>query len=109
MRIALLSDPHVTRGREAEQPRYRGRFEQVITDANAARVALVLMAGDLTEHGAADEVEDFKALTAGLQAPWICVPGNHDGGDKHRPGGVSTVTAERVAAYEAAFGLSYFT
>jgi len=107
--IALLTDPHTTRGTKDDQALYRGRFDEVIRQVNRARVNLVLIAGDLTQGGQADEIADFKAEAARFQAPTFWVPGNHDVGNKRLPGSAEVgVTAEKVAAYEAALGPSFY-
>src|SRR4051812_17690406 len=59
-RIALVSDTHCTRGEKEEQPRYHARLDKVIAAANAAKVDLVLIAGDLTEDGKPEQIIDFK-------------------------------------------------
>jgi 3',5'-cyclic AMP phosphodiesterase CpdA len=108
MRIALVADTHTNRGAQGDQPRYRERFERAIAEINAAEVDLVLIAGDLTENGAPEQMEDFRAQIQGFRAPVRCIPGNHDVGDKHLPGKEGGVTAARVAQYEKALGPSFF-
>ena len=41
-RIALISDTHTTRGKNEDQPLYKGRLDQVIEAVNAARRAVKL-------------------------------------------------------------------
>jgi Icc protein len=107
-RIALLSDPHTTRGVKQDQPLYRGRFDAVIAQVNAAQVNVVLVAGDLTQQGLPDEIADFKAEVARLRAPVLWVPGNHDIGSKRIPGVEGGTTEARVAGYEAELGPSFY-
>src|SRR6185436_8444874 len=76
-RIALVSDTHCTRGDKDEQPRYHARLDKVMAAANAAQVDLVLIAGDLTEDGKPEQVNDFKDQIGGFKAPVWFVPGNH--------------------------------
>ncbi len=38
----------------------------------------VIVTGDLTDHGTPEEYAHFAALMAGLDLPWLAVPGNHD-------------------------------
>lgn len=109
LKIALVSDPHITRGTNEDQPEYKGRFDHVIASVNGAHVGLVLIAGDLTEGGRPDDIKDFQAQIKGFQAPVWVVPGNHDVGDKILPGKKGGVTEAKVAAYEAAYGPSYWS
>lgn len=109
LRIALVSDPHITRGTAEDQSQYKGRFDHVIASVNGAQVDLVLIAGDLTEGGRPEDVGDFQAQIKGFQAPVWVVPGNHDVGDKHIPGKKGGVTADHVAAFEAAYGPSFWS
>lgn len=108
IRIALVSDPHVTRGTTEDQALYKNRFDKVIADVNAAGVDVVLIAGDLTQGGKPDEIADFAVQVRGFTAPARWVLGNHDVGAKilaDKPGGV---TGERVARLEAGLGSSFF-
>lgn len=82
MWIAQLSDPHV---------RPAGTLYREVVDANAALAAavaqvnaldppadLVLLTGDLTETGTAEEYAAARAILAPLRAPLRAIPGNHD-------------------------------
>ena len=106
-RIALVSDTHTTRGTNDDQPKHRARLDRVMAAANAAKVDLVLIAGDLTENGSPEEMSDFQNQIKGFKAPVLFVPGNHDVGNKLIPGKGGTVSAERVAAFEKALGPSF--
>lgn len=108
VRIALLADTHTTRGTAEDQARYKGRFDKVIADVNAAVVDLVLIAGDLTQDGRDEQWRDFQAQARGFKAPFLIVPGNHDVGDKRTADKPGSVTAQRVASYEAALGHSFW-
>ena len=108
IRIALVSDTHTTRGTAEDQPLYRGRFERVIAAVNAAKVDLVLVAGDLTQNGTAEELKDFKALARGFTAPVHCVPGNHDVGPKVLPGKPDAPSLELIASFERELGATFF-
>ncbi len=112
VRVALLSDTHSTRGTEEDQALYKGRYERVIEVVNAARVDVVLIAGDLTQSSRPEQFADFKAQMHGFQAPVFVVPGNHDVGSKIvvAPDGTrqGTVTATRIAQYEAQMGPGTF-
>lgn len=105
MQIALVADPHTTRGTAEDQPLYRGRFANVIAAVNAAKVDVVLVAGDLTQGSKDEQAADFRELAAGFAAPVYWVPGNHDSGDKITPGkDFPPVTSEKVRRYEALLG-----
>ena len=75
-RIALVSDLHIDQGTNAAL--YAAHFDRVVSSVNTTRVDLVLIAGDLTEHGSASEMEDFRNRIRAFQAPVWYVPGNHD-------------------------------
>jgi 3',5'-cyclic AMP phosphodiesterase CpdA len=109
-RIALVSDTHTTRGTNEDQPRYRARLDQVIASVNATKVDLVLIAGDLTQNGNAEELADFKEQTSGFNAPILFVPGNHDIGNKRIRGkrDEGGLTPFRLARFEMRCGPSYF-
>ncbi len=107
-RIALLSDPHVLAATNKEHAVYRAHFEQAIAEVNAAGADLVLIAGDLTNHGKREEIEEFKKRIHGFKAPVWFVYGNHDVGNEPTAGKPSFVTADSVALFEKELGLSYF-
>ena len=82
MLIAQLSDPHV---------RPDGVLYQGVVDSNAQfaaavahvngfdpRPALVLLSGDLVDHGHAEEYAMLARLLAKLDVPFLAIPGNHD-------------------------------
>ena len=108
VRIALISDPHTTRGTKEDQPLYRGRFDAVIQQVNAAKVDVAVVTGDLTQGGLATEVADFKQEVGRLTMPVMWVPGNHDVGNKRLPGVATGVTQARVETYESRLGPSFF-
>lgn len=82
MLIAHLSDPHV---------RPEGVLYQGIVDSNAQFAAaieqvkgldprpdLVLLTGDLVDHGQDEEYAMLTRLLEGLDIPLLAIPGNHD-------------------------------
>ena len=82
MLIAQLSDPHV---------RPNGELYQGVVDSNAQfalaiaalnaldpRPDLVLLSGDLVDHGHDDEYAMLLDLLAALEIPFLAIPGNHD-------------------------------
>lgn len=105
--LALVADPHCTRGTDDDQPMYRGRFEKAIAAVNAVQVDAVLIAGDLVSSMRNEYVHDFKQMIRHFEAPTYYVPGNHDVGDKVLPE-KQGVTSARVAKYEMALGPSYW-
>lgn len=111
-RIALLSDIHILRGTNvAQRELHQKHFAQAITEVNAEKVDLVLVAGDLTENGTPEEMADFKAQLKGLKAPAWYIPGNHDIGNKIIPGKTekTPVNAWRLRRFEMHWGPSFFT
>lgn len=109
-RIALVSDTHATRGVSGEEPRYRGRLDKVMAAVNAARVDMVLIAGDLTQDGKPEELTDFKTQIKGFAAPVWVVPGNHDIGNKIVRGKEreTTLNPFRLARFEMRVGPSFY-
>lgn len=80
MLIAQLSDIHIgfDRGNreEANVQRLRAVIERLIKGAN--RPDLVLLTGDLTEHGDAESFAILAEELAALPFPMLAIPGNHD-------------------------------
>lgn len=82
MLIAHLSDPHV----RPDGVLYQGvvdsnaQFAAAIAHVNALapRPDLVLLSGDLVDHGHADEYAMLARLLAPLDVPVLAIPGNHD-------------------------------
>ena len=107
-RIAVVSDVHVNSRPKDDERLYPGRLDLVIQAVNAAKVDLVLMPGDLTEHGTAEEFAAFRKQIQKFRAPVWLVPGNHDVGGKPIKGNKDAVTLERVKTFEAGCGPSYF-
>lgn len=110
-RIALLSDIHIMRGtNETQKALHQKHLAQAIAAVNAAKVDLVLVAGDLTENGTPEEMTEFKSRMKGLSAPVWFVPGNHDVGNKisgqKKP---DSINPWRLARFEMHWGASFFT
>jgi Icc-related predicted phosphoesterase len=70
IRVAAAGDIHAGAG---EFDRVREAFERVADQAD-----LVLLAGDLTQHGQVDEVCVVADACRGLGVPVVAVLGNHD-------------------------------
>lgn len=108
LRIALLSDTHTTRSTKDDRPTFKPHLDAVIRAVNAAHPDVVLVAGDLTEGGLAEQFSDYKNQISGIEAPLFSVPGNHDVGDKILPDKPGGVNEARLNAYEKAVGPLYF-
>lgn len=82
MLIAHLSDPHVRPDGELYQGVVysNAQFAEAIEQVNGLdpRPDLVLLSGDLVDHGHADEYAMLSRLLAGLNVPVLAIPGNHD-------------------------------
>lgn len=80
-RIALLADLHLSTeasGTWRVSHRTEARLERTIESVNAADVDATLFVGDLVQTGARGEYEALDRLLAGLETPFLAVPGNHD-------------------------------
>jgi 3',5'-cyclic AMP phosphodiesterase CpdA len=110
-RLALISDLHVQQCTNDDLAEIHGRFHRAITEINAAKVDLVLIAGDLTEFGRPDEFAALRKHLLDFTAPVWYVPGNHDVGNKITEGRPTekNVNAWRVRFYEGRMGPSFFT
>lgn len=114
-RIALLSDIHIMHGTNvATKTLHRKHFAQAIAEVNAAKVDLVLLAGDLTEHGTPEEVGDFMQEMKGFKGRVWFVPGNHDVGNKLIPAKTpkpsdNNITAWRLTRFEMHWGATFWT
>lgn len=97
IRIALVSDPHVSL--EEQFAPYNVHFAAVVREVNAANVDVVLVAGDLTNHGRRDEFERYNRMRREFTARVISVAGNHDVGNKVMAGKQTTLSDERLDVY----------
>ncbi len=90
MLIAQLSDPHVC----GEKELYKG-----LVDSNAMLAAavrhlntlspepdVVILTGDVTEHGTSEEYAHSRKLLLEIRQPLIVIPGNHDQREEFRAG-----------------------
>lgn len=109
-RIALLADLHITTITNDDQVAAHARLHLAIRQVNAARVDLVLIAGDLTEWGSPAELRRLQDHLRLFEPPVWVVPGNHDVGNKHFQGRIKpgSASAWRVRLYESWLGPSYF-
>src|SRR2546423_11450078 len=85
IRVAAAGDIHAG---SAERDRVAEAFERVEAQAD-----LILLAGDLTQHGQVDEVCVVADACRGLQVPVVAVLGNHDW-QSDRPGDLVRALAE---------------
>lgn len=97
MLIAHLSDPHLCPPGELYQSVLdpRASFEQALTQAARFAPDLLILSGDLTDHGTAEEYALARALLASLPCPILAIPGNHDDREAFRVGlqGLPTLVA----------------
>src|SRR3954453_22761713 len=85
IRVAAAGDIHAG---SAERDRVREAFERVEEQAD-----LILLAGDLTQHGQVDEVCVVADACRDLEIPVVAVLGNHDW-QSDRPGDLTRALAE---------------
>jgi len=85
VKIAAAGDIHAG---SAERDRVREAFKRVEEHAD-----LVLLAGDLTQHGQVDEASVVADACADIEIPVVAVLGNHDW-QSDRPADLSRVLAE---------------
>ena len=107
-RIAFLSDTHVNLRTNEPGAAYNGRLDRAIAEVNAAKVDLVLIAGDLTDGGTQQQMQLFKQKVKQLKAPVLFVPGNHDVGIVGNGKVKTTITRERVRLYGRTLGPNWF-
>jgi Icc-related predicted phosphoesterase len=70
IRVAAAGDIHAG---TSDRDRVRAAFERVASEAD-----LVLLAGDLTQHGQLDEVSVVADACRAIEVPVVAVLGNHD-------------------------------
>ena len=58
LRLAVLSDPHVSE--EAKNADYLARYRESIRQVNEEKVDVVLIAGDLSESGKEKQLQDAR-------------------------------------------------
>ncbi|TCS60934.1 phosphodiesterase [Varunaivibrio sulfuroxidans] len=82
MILAQITDTHIKSG---GRPAYRlvdtkAALKKAIDHINAftPTIDAVIVSGDLTDEGGADECATFRELISSLAVPFFMVPGNHD-------------------------------
>ena len=73
LKVAILSDIHVSPGNPNEQ-----RLQQAIAEINESDVDQVIVTGDLSNRGATAELVRVKELLDQLNKPYRALPGNHE-------------------------------
>ena len=73
VRIAVLSDIHITPGNENES-----RLLQAVEEINACQADAVIMNGDLTNEGSDEQLKHVKGILDKISKPLYVVPGNHE-------------------------------
>src|ERR1017187_5217026 len=103
-RIAFVSDTHVNLCMNEPGIHYNRRLDQAVEAINAAKVDLVLIAGDLTDGGTREQMALFKQKVKPLEAPVLFVAGNHDVGLVGVGDGKTSITPERVKLFAKQLG-----
>ena len=73
VKLAILSDVHVTPGNANE-----GKLRQAVAEINATDVDAVMLTGDLTNEGSDDQLQNIKGILDGITHPFYIIPGNHE-------------------------------
>lgn len=76
--IAQLSDIHIGGVHEGASERFSAAIDEI--NAMTRAPDLVLLTGDLTDHGSTDEWNELLGRLQALEAPWEAISGNHDRG-----------------------------
>ncbi len=73
VRLAILSDVHVTPGNANEE-----QLRAAVAEINAIDVDAVMMTGDLTNEGSDEQLRNVKGILDGITHPLYVIPGNHE-------------------------------
>ena len=73
VRLAILSDVHVTPGNANER-----ELRKAVEEINLTDVDAVLMTGDLTNEGSDEQLRNIKGILDGIRHPLYVIPGNHE-------------------------------
>ncbi|MBU7016513.1 MAG: metallophosphoesterase [Theionarchaea archaeon] len=74
MRIAHISDSHITPGGEFQKE----RFSEIVSEINGEPFDLVVHTGDITDSGLRRAYEHSREVIQAIKKPLIVIPGNHD-------------------------------
>jgi 3',5'-cyclic AMP phosphodiesterase CpdA len=95
-----LSDVHCSTHHDG----YNARIAQAAKEINALQPPFVLLTGDITDLGRADEFDEFLKLQELFEVPLHIIPGNHDVGDKISHFTMDHVTEDRLAFFRSRIG-----
>ena len=73
VRLAILSDVHVTPGNANE-----GKLREAVAEINATDVDAVILSGDLSNEGSDEQLRNIKTILDGITHPFYIIPGNHE-------------------------------
>ena len=73
VKLAILSDVHVTPGNATE-----GKLREAVAEINATDVDAVILSGDLSNEGSDEQLRNIKAIIDGITRPFYIIPGNHE-------------------------------
>ena len=73
VKLAILSDVHVTPGNANE-----GKLREAVAEINATDVDAVMLTGDLTNEGSDEQLRNIKGILDGIRHPFYIIPGNHE-------------------------------
>ena len=73
VRLAILSDVHVTPGNANE-----GKLREAVAEINATDVDAVMLTGDLTNEGSDEQLRNIKGILDDITRPFYIIPGNHE-------------------------------
>jgi predicted phosphodiesterase len=71
--VIQLSDTHL-----GKSPQQEENLRHAVAQIEEMGAALVLLTGDLTDHGRLEEYATLKEVLSGISAPYYCVPGDND-------------------------------
>lgn len=108
IRIGFLADTHVNTRTNNRYVSYNTHFVKAIEAINAAKVDLVLISGDLTDNGSEEQMDRFKQMVKGFEAPVLFVPGNHDVGHAGSKETKMTISQKRLTLFRKKLGPDYF-
>ena len=74
--IAQISDVHIGGSRAGTSERFSDAVDAI--NSMTSQPDLVLVTGDITDHGEPAEWGEFRSLITPLIAPWEAIRGNHD-------------------------------
>ncbi|MGN0207556.1 MAG: metallophosphoesterase family protein, partial [Muribaculaceae bacterium] len=72
-RIVLLADVHVTPGNAND-----AKLREAIAEINGGDADVVVLAGDLTNEGSDEQLNNVKSILDALTKPLYVIPGNHE-------------------------------